>query len=430
MRTSRLASFLVLLASCGPETEEIVDQRETTSTTAPLSTFSGYTTRTITTPNQGSRGGSVPTYIVLHHMASTGFEGVLSSWRTGAKQGSANYAISNEGEIVGVVPEAYRSWSLSDAPWDSRSFTFEIENEASGGSWPVSAAAQEATAKVVADLSRRYGIPLDRSRVLGHREVYTRHGGSYATACPGGLNMDWIVARARQLLGQGPAPAPSSGPAPSSAAGWALNLPAASVQARVQAALKTRGLYGGPVDGAMGTNGFKAIQTELQAVGYTGPIDGVIEGEGCRLIQTYAARFGGYTGPVDRVLGPNSWAGFAGALERGAIAAPPTPAPAPGASWSLNLPDASTQARVRAGLEAKGRYFGPVDGALGLNGFKGIQTTLRNVGYTGPIDGLIEGEGCRLIQVYATRFGGYTGPIDGVLGPNSWAGFALGLERP
>lgn len=130
--------------------------------------------------------------------------------------------------------------------------------------------------------------------------------------------MDWIVARARQLLGQGaaPAPAPSSGPAPSGATGWALNLPVASLQARVQAALKTRGLYTGPVDGAVGSSGFKAIQTELRTVGYAGPIDGVIEGEGCRLIQTYAARFGGYTGPVDRVLGGNSWAGFALGLER------------------------------------------------------------------------------------------------------------------
>lgn len=85
---------------------------------------------------------------------------------------------------------------------------------------------------------------------------------------------------------------------------------------------------------------------------------------------------------------------------------------------------------MQAGLKAKGRYTGPIDGVLGLNGFKGIQTTLRNVGYMGPIDGLIEGEGCRLIQLYATRFGGYTGPIDSVLGPNSWSGFALGLERP
>ncbi len=427
----RVSVFLlaVLLAACGSEVgvEEVVDQTDTTSSEAPLTTFSGYATRSITTPNQGSRGGSVPTYIVLHHMASTGFVGVLNSWHTGAKQGSANYAISNEGEVVGVVPEGYRSWSLSDAPWDSRSITFEIENEVYGGSWPVSAAAQEATAKVVSDLSRRYGIPLDRSRVLGHREVYTRHRGSYATACPGGLDMDWIVARARHLLGQGPTPEPSTGPAPSGAAGWALNLPDASVQARVQAALKTRGLYGGPIDGALGPNGFKGIQLTLRDVGYTGPVDGVIEGEGCRLIQTYAARFGGYTGPVDRVLGPNSWIGFSKGLEQGMTAAPE---PAPAASWALNLPNASVQARVQAGLKLKGRYTGPVDGALGTNGFKGIQLTLRNVGYTGPIDGVIEGEGCRLIQVYAQRFGGYTGPIDRVLGPNSWAGFALGLERP
>lgn len=101
-----------------------------------------------------------------------------------------------------------------------------------------------------------------------------------------------------------------------------------------------------------------------------------------------------------------------------------------GGSSCLNLPDAATQARVQAGLALKGRYSGPIDGALGPNGFKGIQTTIRNVGYTGPIDGAIGPVGCRYIQVYAQRFGDYGGPVDGVLGPNSWRGLALGLERP
>ena len=179
-----------------PEVADVVDVASTSSTLI----YSGYTNRSISTPNQGSRNGVRPQYIVLHHMASTSFQGVLNMWATASRVGSANYAISNEGEVVGVVPEEYRSWSLSSAAWDSRSITFEIENESAGGSWPVSTAAHEATAKVVSDLARRYGIPLDRDRVLGHREVYTRYGASYPTACPGGLNMDWIVSRARQLL--------------------------------------------------------------------------------------------------------------------------------------------------------------------------------------------------------------------------------------
>jgi hypothetical protein len=324
LTTATLVALAMLsFVGCGPmeeEHEEGVDPTDVEQVgTTEAALFSGHTRRTISTPNKGSRNGAAIQYIVLHHMATTGFQGVLNSWASGAKQGSANYAVSNSGEVVGVVPEELRSWSLSSASWDSRSITFEIANESVGGSWPVSPAAHEATAKVVADLSRRYGIPLNRDRVLGHREVHTRHGASYATACPGGLNMDWIVERARQVLGQ-PATPPSNPPPAGGGStgntGSSIYFPSSAVQARIQAALKARGRYTGPVDGVFGPNSIKGVQLTIRNVGYTGPVDGVLGPVGSRYIQTYAQRFGSYTGPVDGVLGPNSWAGFALGLER------------------------------------------------------------------------------------------------------------------
>lgn len=176
-------------------------------------TYSGYTTRTVATRNQSGREGQKITTIVLHHMASTNLEGTLHMWTAETRVGSANYAIGNEGQIVGVVPEGLRSWSLGStsdggkgAAFDRHSVTFEIENQSLGGSWPVSHAAHEATAKVVSDLCKRYGIACNRTQILGHREVWTRYHASYPTACPGGLDMDWIVARAKQLLGKGGTP--------------------------------------------------------------------------------------------------------------------------------------------------------------------------------------------------------------------------------
>lgn len=107
---------------------------------------------------------------------------------------------------------------------------------------------------------------------------------------------------------------------------------------------------------------------------------------------------------------------------------PPTP-PTPSTDWDFNQA-AADQARIQAALAARGRYDGPVDGVWGPNTIKGIQTTIKNVGYTGPIDGEPGPNTCYYVQVYAQKFGDYTGPVDKVLGPNSWAGFALGLERP
>lgn len=101
-----------------------------------------------------------------------------------------------------------------------------------------------------------------------------------------------------------------------------------------------------------------------------------------------------------------------------------------GSSWAWNAPDASMQKRIQVDLAHRDRYSGPQDGAWGVNSIKGIQLTCANVGYQGLIDGVPGPNTCYYVQVYAKRFGSYQGPTDSVLGPNSWAGFALGLERP
>lgn len=104
--------------------------------------------------------------------------------------------------------------------------------------------------------------------------------------------------------------------------------------------------------------------------------------------------------------------------------------PVPGGSWAFNQPSSDMQARIQQALKNRGRYSGPVDGVWGPNTIKGIQATAANVGYDGAIDGAPGSNTCYYVQVYAQRFGDYKGPIDRVLGPNGWAGFALGLERP
>ena len=129
---------------------------------------------------------------------------------------------------------------------------------------------------------------------------------------------------------------------------------------------------------------------------------------------------GGVIDPLPYIL----WARDGGADPDGSA-----PAPAPSGEWDLNV-GAADWARIQAALKARGRYDGPVDGDPGKFTFMGVQTTIRNVGYTGPIDGDIQGVGCHFIQVYAAKFGDYAGPIDSKLGPFSWGGFALGLERP
>lgn len=130
-----------------------------------------------------------------------------------------------------------------------------------------------------------------------------------------------------------------------------------------------------------------------------------------------------------------------GAIISAAAGGGPAPGPTPspssferasgGDSNAPMWPRGALMSRIQSALKARGRYNGPVDGVGGTNTAKGIQLTIANGGgYTGPIDGALGRQSALAVQRYATRWGDYTGPIDGDPLTNSWANFALGLERP
>ena len=162
-------------------------------------TFSPVTTSTSGNDGQyGERGSGVDMFVV-HHAATTSLSGVLSMMSSGSREVSANYVVKDN-NIVGVVPEEYRSWSLGSAAFDGRAITVETCNSAAGDAsgWPISEESYVSLARLIADCSKRYGFPLDRNHVIGHREVYSRYGASYSTACPGGIDLDRLVNMARE----------------------------------------------------------------------------------------------------------------------------------------------------------------------------------------------------------------------------------------
>lgn len=132
-----------------------------------------------------SRNGAKIDRIILHHAASTSIFAVLDMMKYGTREVSSNYVIGNEGEIIGVVPEEFRAWTSGSASWDGRAITFEIVNETGAPDWRISDKAFHAVARMLADISARYGIVLSRDTVITHQELFTRYGASYATACPG-----------------------------------------------------------------------------------------------------------------------------------------------------------------------------------------------------------------------------------------------------
>lgn len=163
---------------------------------------------------RSSRNGRKIDRIIIHHTATTNGEWVLDAMVSGSKQVSANYVPDKDGKLWGVVNEDFRAWTSSSASWDGRSITMECVNNSTDG-WTISNASYEKIAQLLADISIRYNFPLtrdkQRSTVLGHKELYLYWGDSYATACPGGIDIDRIVRRANEIKGSLPAGGGSEG---------------------------------------------------------------------------------------------------------------------------------------------------------------------------------------------------------------------------
>lgn len=158
-----------------------------------------YATRTYDTPQKGPRVPNVsPSFIVIHHAATLDFDAVINL-EMGAREVSSTVIIK-DGQVASMFDEAYRAWSLSSQYWDSVSLSSETCNETTSPGWTISEASYATLAKVVADWCKRYGIACNRTQILGHREVYTRYGASYATACPGGIDLDRVVNDANAIL--------------------------------------------------------------------------------------------------------------------------------------------------------------------------------------------------------------------------------------
>lgn len=149
--------------------------------------------------NSSSRNGIKIDRIVIHHNATTNKDVAMNTWvQGGAANTSAHYEVTPT-EIIGCVGEQYAAWHCggsggADKPKMSnpnqRSIGIENVNKTGAPNWEVDHKTIINCAKLVADICKRYSIPLDRKHVLGHREVT-------ATACPGGIDVDEVVKLAK-----------------------------------------------------------------------------------------------------------------------------------------------------------------------------------------------------------------------------------------
>ena len=142
------------------------------------------------------RAGHRPEVIVIHIMEGT-LAGTDSWFNAPESKVSAHYGVAKDGRVHQYVHEgdtAFHagrvfgsSWPLLKTGVNPNLYTIGIEHEGKEDSeWPD--ALYEASAELVAAIGSRWGIPLDRAHVIGHREIYAKK------SCPGRVvDLDHLV---------------------------------------------------------------------------------------------------------------------------------------------------------------------------------------------------------------------------------------------
>ncbi|MFL5952741.1 MAG: N-acetylmuramoyl-L-alanine amidase [Gaiellaceae bacterium] len=125
--------------------------------------------------------------IVIHDTEGR-FIGSVRYLQRARTDGSAHFVVSRRGQIVQLVPVTDVAWHSGNDWWNLHSIG--IEHEGWAGRRAFTEKEYRASAQLVAYLAHRWGIPLDRTHVIGHAEVpdpyhHGRFGGVSHHADPG-----------------------------------------------------------------------------------------------------------------------------------------------------------------------------------------------------------------------------------------------------
>jgi N-acetylmuramoyl-L-alanine amidase len=131
--------------------------------------------REVPSPNFNERAEPI-SMVVLHYTEMQSAEAAIERMCDPATEVSAHYLITEQGEVVRLVPEEKRAWHAGASYWrghtDVNSRSIGIELDHPGHTWgyrEFSDAQFEALVPLLARIVGEYGIP--RANVVGHSDV-------------------------------------------------------------------------------------------------------------------------------------------------------------------------------------------------------------------------------------------------------------------
>ena len=112
---------------------------------------------------------------IVIHVTEGSFWGSVRWLRNHRSNGSSHYVVSRGGDVVQLVSTSDVAWHAGNR-WVNR-HSIGIEHEGFTRRGGFTQAQYEASARLVAYLARRAGMPIDRRHVIGHDEVPSPRGG-------------------------------------------------------------------------------------------------------------------------------------------------------------------------------------------------------------------------------------------------------------
>ncbi|MFE9257226.1 N-acetylmuramoyl-L-alanine amidase [Streptomyces sp. NPDC006879] len=107
---------------------------------------------------------------VVIHVVQGSFPVALKVFKDPKHKAAAHYVVRKDGHIAQMVRELDVAYHSGNRSWNQRSIGIEHEGFVHRKS-SFTDAMYAASARLTADICRRYGIPIDRQHIVGHVEV-------------------------------------------------------------------------------------------------------------------------------------------------------------------------------------------------------------------------------------------------------------------
>lgn len=138
---------------------------------------------------QKGRGGKKIDRVVIHWIVGS-LASADATFQDPQRIASAHYGIEND-DVHQYVDEADTAYHCGNFSFNQRSIGIE---HSAAPDRPASDRTYTTSALKISVICTRYGIPIDRTHIVGHKEVS-------ATQCPGTMDIDRLIRMALQIRG-------------------------------------------------------------------------------------------------------------------------------------------------------------------------------------------------------------------------------------